>query len=350
MGRMSGPNSNPLEGDLGDIYHLAGLELPSLTRAEVAGLGGVDSTQSVRWWRAMGFPEVADDEVAFGPEDVDIVKRLNAFIAVGAVSNDDVLRLARVTGASFSRLVEAQLEVVPNALQAMLAQGHAIEAPYPVDESDKGNEGKEDSVLQFLERTMNYVWRRHLLAALARQLMVRESDGLQAVCFADLSGFSRISKKASSEEIAEIIETFETTAFDVVSSHDARVVKFIGDEVMFVTESLEDGVDIAIDLIVRLRAIEIAPPIHCGLAYGPTVPVGGDIFGPTVNLASRLTAVARPDSIVLPRTDGKEFEDREDLDVRMIRRSVDLKGIGRTRAMSIRPLPEEILPDTDGET
>jgi adenylate cyclase len=197
---------------------------------------------------------------------------------------------------------------------------------------------------------MNYVWRRHLLAALARQLTVRESDGLQAVCFADLSGFSRVSKNASSGEIAEIIETFETTAFDVVSSHDARVVKFIGDEVMFVTERLEDGVDIAIDLIVRLRSIEIVPPIHCGLAYGPTVPVGGDIFGPTVNLASRLTAVARPGSIVLPRTDGKEFEDREDLDVRMIRRSVDLKGIGRTRAMSIRPLPEEILPDTDVQT
>jgi adenylate cyclase len=295
----------------------------------------------------MGFPEVADDEVAFGPEDVDIVKRLRAFIAAGAVSNDDVLRLARVTGASFSRLVEAQIEVVPNALAAMLAQGHAIEAPRPVDES---GEGKDDSVLQFLERTMNYVWRRHLLAALARQLTVRESDGLQAVCFADLSGFSRISKKASSEEIAEIIETFETTSFDVVSSHDARVVKFIGDEVMFVTESLEDGVDIAIDLIVRLRSIEIVPPIHCGLAYGPTVPVGGDIFGPTVNLASRLTAVARPDSVVLPRADGKDFEEREDLDVRMIRRSVDLKGIGRTRAMSIRPLPEESLPDADVET
>jgi adenylate cyclase len=346
MGRMSGPNSNPLEGDLGDIYHLAGLELPSLTRAEVAGLGGVDSTQSVRWWRAMGFPEVADDEVAFGREDVDIVKRLNAFIAAGAVSNDDVLRLARVTGASFSRLVEAQLEVVPNALEAMLTQGHAIEVPRPVDESD---EGKADSVLQFLERTMNYVWRRHLLAALARQLTVRESDGLQAVCFADLSGFSRISKNASSEEIAEIIEAFETTALDVVSSHDARVVKFIGDEVMFITEHLEDSVDIAIDLIIRLRSIEIVPPIHCGLAYGPTIPVGGDIFGPTVNLASRLTAVARPDSVVLPRTEGKEFGEREDLDVRVIRRSVDLKGIGRTRAMSIRPLAEEILPDTDVE-
>jgi adenylate cyclase len=346
MGRMSGPNSNPLEGDLGDIYDLAGLELPSLTRADVAALGGVDSAQSVRWWRAMGFPEVADDEVAFGPEDVDIVKRLNAFIAAGAVSNDDVLRLARVTGASFSRLVEAQLEVVPNALEAMLTQGHAIKVPRPVDESD---EGKADSVLQFLERTMNYVWRRHLLAALARQLTVRESDGLQAVCFADLSGFSRISKNASSEEIAEIIEAFETTAFDVVSSHDARVVKFIGDEVMFITEHLEDSVDIAIDLIIRLRLIEIVPPIHCGLAYGPIIPVGGDIFGPTVNLASRLTAVARPNSVVLPRTEGKEFGEREDLDVRVIRRSVDLKGIGRTRAISIRPLAEEILPDTDVE-
>ena len=58
MGRMSGPNSNPLEGDLGDIYHLAGLELPSLTRADVAGLGGVDSTQGRH--NEFGFVEVAD--------------------------------------------------------------------------------------------------------------------------------------------------------------------------------------------------------------------------------------------------------------------------------------------------
>lgn len=331
---MSDSKDDLPESDLIDIYRLAGLEFPSLTRSDVAALGGVESAQSVRWWRAMGFPEVADDEIAFGPEDVDIVKRLKLFIAAGAVSDDDVLRLARVTGASFSRLVEAQLEVVPNALVAMLAQGHRIEAPHVIEDGD------DASVLAFLERTMNYVWRRHLLAALARQLAVRESDGLQAVCFADLSGFSRISKNASSEEIAAIIEAFETTSFDVISSHQARVVKFIGDEVMFVTDSLEEGVETAVELIVKLRSIDIVPSIHCGLAYGPTIPVGGDIFGPTVNLASRLTAVARPDSIVLPRTDGEEFDDREDLDVRMIRRSLDLKGVGRTRAMSIRPLPE----------
>jgi len=331
---MPSPDSTPYEGDLEDIYRLAGLEFPSLTRAGVAALGGVDSSQSVRWWRALGFPEVADDEIAFGPEDVDIVKHLQAFIAAGAVSDDDVLRLARVTGASLSRLVEAQLEVMPDAPAAMLAQGQPTEVPRPVVD------GGEASVLSFLERTMNYVWRRHLLAALARQLTVRESDGLQAVCFADLSGFSRLSKKASSEEIAEIIETFETTSFEVISSHEARVVKFIGDEVMFVAEHLEDGVDIALDLIVQLRSIEIVPSIHCGLAYGPTIPVGGDIFGPTVNLASRLTAVARPDSIVLPRVEGEEFGDRQDIEVRMIRRSLDLKGVGRTSAMAIRPLPE----------
>lgn len=332
---MSDSKGDPPAGDLVDIYRLAGLEFPSLTRADVAALGGVESARSVRWWRAMGFPEVADDEIAFGLEDVDIVKRLRKFIEIEAVSDDDVLRLARVTGASFSRLVEAQLEVVPNALVSMLAQNHQSEAPQVFDDGD------DTSVLGFLERTMNYVWRRHLLAALARQLEVKESDGLQAVCFVDMSGFSRISKNASSEEIAEIVEAFETMSFDVISSHNARVVKFIGDEVMFVAETLKDGVEAAVDLIVKLQSIDIVPPVHCGLAYGPTIPVGGDIFGPTVNLASRLTAVARPDSIVLPRADGAEFGEREDLDVRVLRRSLDLKGVGRTRAMSIRPRPDE---------
>jgi len=290
----------------------------------------------------MGFPEVTPGEIAFGSEDVEMVRRLERVTAIGAMSDDDVARVARLMGSSFSRLVEAQLEVIP----ALLAAAEAEKAERSGD-SDRSDGDVELDAIGFVAHAMNYVWRRHLLAGLARGLSVGEGDELGAVGFADLSGFSRISKRASTQEITEIIETFETVAFDVVSAHDGRVVKFIGDEVMFITEHLEDGVDIAIDLIVRLRSVDIMPPIHCGLAYGPTIPVGGDIFGPTVNLASRLTAVARPDSVVLPRTEGKEFGDREDLDVRVIRRSVDLKGIGRTRAMSIRPLPEVITPDVD---
>ena len=330
---MTAPQGNPLESDLEGVYRLVGIEPPSLQRAEVEALTGVDSERSVRWWRAMGFPEVTPGEIAFGTEDVDVVRRLDTMIAAGAMSDDDVARLARLMGASFSRLVEAQLAVIP-ALLATVSAGQKDRpgTPGQVD----GDDGTD--AIGFVESTMNYVWRRHLLAALTQSLSMGEDDGLRTVGFADLSGFSKISKHASAEEIAEIVEIFETTAFDVVSAHEGRVVKLIGDEVMFVAESFDDAIEISLDLIARLQPVEAIPPLHCGIAVGPTVDVGGDVFGQTVNLASRLTDRARPDSVMVTRRDGQHLLDRDDLDVRAPHRSLDLKGVGRMHVLAIRRL------------
>jgi len=330
---MTAPQGNPLEYDLEGVYRLVGIEPPSLQRSDVEALAGVDSARSVRWWRAMGFPEVTPGEIAFGTEDVDIVRRLDTMIAAGAMSDDDVARLARLMGASFSRLVEAQLAVMP-ALLATIPAGQ-IDRSGALDRIDGD---VESDAIGFVESTMSYVWRRHLLAALAQSMSVGEDDGLRTVGFADLSGFSQISKKASAEEITEIVEIFETAAFDVVSAHTGRVVKLIGDEVMFVAESFDDAIEISLDLISRLRPVEALPPVHCGIATGPTVLVGGDVFGQTVNLASRLTDQARPDSVVVTRRDGQHLLDRDDLDVRAPHRSLDLKGVGRMHILAIRPL------------
>ena len=115
-------------------------------------------------------------------------------------------------------------------------------------------------------------------------------------------------------------------------------MKLIGDEVMFVADNLDDAVGIALDLITRLRPVDLVPPVHCGIAAGPTVCVAGDVFGPTVNLASRLTDQARPDSVVVSRRDGQHLLDRDGLDVRAPHRSLNLKGVGRMHILAIRPL------------
>ncbi len=335
---MATSPGGPLEDDLEDIYRLVGIGPPSLRRADVEALTGVSFERSVRWWRAMGFPEVTSGEVAFGSEDVDILQRLEQVTASGAIGDDDVARLARLMGASFSRLVEAQLEVVPALVTAV-----EHEKTDRSGGSDASDGDVELDAIGFVADTMNYVWRRHLLAALANGLSVGEGNESAAVGFADLSGFSRISKRASTAEIAEIVETFEAAAFDVVSAHAGRVVKLIGDEVMFVADSFDDALGIALDLIIRLRPVDPLPPVHCGVAAGPMIPVGGDVFGLTVNLASRLTDQARPDSVVVSRRDGQHLLDHDGLDVRAPHRSLDLKGVGRMHILAIRPLD----PDAD---
>ncbi|MFA9563966.1 MAG: adenylate/guanylate cyclase domain-containing protein [Acidimicrobiales bacterium] len=320
--------------DIGAIHRLVNLDPPMLRRGEVAEMGGVPSDDTIRWWRAMGFPELPDGERAFSTQDVDMVRQLNSLLVVGLVDDEDILRLARLMGASFSRLADAQIAVIDEFLASLPGadpeQSRRTRLSALVASPDT-------SVLDFLEDSMVYVWRRHLLAAIGRWISVDDDTTEQAVGFADLSGFSRLTKRVSATDLADTIEAFEAAAFDVVSSHEGRVVKLIGDEVMFVTPDLDEGVAIAIDLVHRLDGVDIVPPVHCGVAFGPTVTVGGDVFGPTVNLASRLTEVARPGTIAIDRDAGGAIRDREDLHVRRVRRHYDLKGVGRTSVLLIRP-------------
>lgn len=319
------------------VDHLLDLEPPTLRKADVEALTGVPDDRSARWWRALGFPEVADDERAFRHEDVEMVRRLDLLLQGDIVDEGEVMRLARLMGASSSRLVEAQLEVVDELFTDTGATtGSSNRRLDPEALATVGGD-----IMENLETTLVYVWRRHLLAALGRRLTVAEEHAEQAIGFADLSGFSRVTKKASSAEIADIIDTFETIAFDVVSVHGGRVVKLIGDEAMFVTTELDDALAIGLDLIARLQPIEIMPAVHCGIAWGPTVTVGGDVFGPTVNLASRLTDVAKRGTIAVPAELVRKFRDRDDVDVRRVRRSYDLKGVGRTTIAVIRSIPAD---------
>ncbi len=316
------------------MHRLVKLDPPMFRRADVADLGGVPNDQTIRWWRAMGFPEVPDDEPAFSNQDVEMVRQLNSLLVVGLVDHDDILRLARLMGASFSRLADAQIAVIDEFLASIPGadptESRRTRLAAMVTDADT-------DVLDFLEDSMSYVWRRHLLAALGRWLSVDDDSAEQTVGFADLSGFSRLAKRLNGPELTDTIETFETVAFDVVSAHEGRVVKLIGDEVMFVTPSIDEAVAISLDMITRLEPIDAVPAIHCGVAHGPTVTVGGDVFGPTVNLASRLTEVARPGTVAIPRGSDHHLDERDDLDVRRVHRTFDLKGVGRTSILSIRP-------------
>ena len=318
------------------LYRAVGLGAPEYRREDVARLAGIDHERSVKWWRAMGFAEVPKDVAAFAEVDVEMVKRLAALAGAGLVDEEAILRLARLLGASFSRIAEAQLAVVEQLADVLPG-------------ADPGDGDREllgvliatvdDSVLELLEDSLVYVWRRHLMAALGRRFETDANAVEQAVGFADMSGFTKLSQRVSVERLAELIDAFEDTAFDVVSAHGGRAVKLIGDEMMFVADSLPIAVDIGIDLAERLHAIGGMPLIHCGIAYGRAVAVGGDVFGPAANLAARLTTIARPGTIVIPRADAGQLAGRDHIELVRVRRTFDLKGIGDTRVVAVRRAP-----------
>ena len=315
------------------LHRLVGLEPPEFDRAAVAAATGVESDRVRRWWRALGFPEVADDETAFSADDIEMVKRLSMLVSVGLIDDDDVLRLARLHGTTFSRLAEAQIATIDEILSGLPG---ASPTDSPRERLKALVSGGGTEVIDTFEPSLLYVWRRHLLASMGRWLGADSGTSDAAVGFGDLARFTKLSERLAPTDLARLIDRFEATCFDVVSAASARVVKLIGDEVMFVAPTLDSAVEIGLELISRLAQIPDMPELRCGMAFGPTVGVGGDVFGPTVNLASRLTGIARPGSVMVTRVEAAALPPVDHFVIRPIHRRYDLEGIGRVAVAAIR--------------
>jgi adenylate cyclase len=279
----------------------------------------------------MGLVEVPEDVVAFGREDLAMARALRLVMMQDDNGEEHVFRLARLLGGSFSRIAEAQTRV----LDDMLSNLGGEELDTPAERAAALTTPEAESLIELLDQSMTYVWRRHLFASLGRWIGADPDEDTRAVGFIDISGFSQLSKRTAPEVLAGAVERFESEAVDVVSHHGGRVVKFIGDEAFFVVDDIPAAVDVAFEVADRMAEAEPAVALHTGVATGPTVSIAGDVFGNTVNLAKRLTDVARKGRIVMPRTDADALEGRNDLVVRRVTRSFDLKGVGRTSAVSV---------------
>jgi adenylate cyclase len=116
-----------------------------------------------------------------------------------------------------------------------------------------------------------------------------------AIGFADLAGYTELSAELDADRLAELVGMWEELVYDTVAQEGGRVVKTIGDEVMFAGVSAQVA-RIAIELRDAARARQL-PPVHAGIAAGLVIARDGDFYGPVVNLASRLTALAPPGGI-----------------------------------------------------
>ena len=116
--------------------------------------------------------------------------------------------------------------------------------------------------------------------------------------FADLSGFTALTQLLTPDGVVDLLNEFSATVTDVVHADGGRVVKFIGDEVMWVSSTPELLVKVAVDLVDHPKAREAQMQVRAGLGYGAVLAIGGDYFGNAVNLAARLVAAAAPGQIL----------------------------------------------------
>ncbi|MEY9888163.1 adenylate cyclase [Catenulispora sp. MAP5-51] len=265
--------------------------VPRHTAYEVCKAAGIPYDEARRYWRAMGFADVGQAR-AFTDADVDALLRLGGMPRSGLFTEDFAVQVARSMGQTTARLAEWQVDVLFDAFDtAGVGSERMAEFGYRI--------GRR--VLPELEELLVYVWRRQLAAAAGRvrQQMQEHAEGLQAVGFADLVSFTRLSRQLSEEELARLVSVFEANAADTVAYGGGRLIKTLGDEIMFAADSPARAARIALDLLGAMRRTEAVPELRIGVAYGHVVQRNGDIYGTTVNLAARLTSLAEPDQIVV---------------------------------------------------
>jgi adenylate cyclase len=202
-----------------------------------------------------------------------------------------------------------------------------------------------------LREIQSYVWRRHLAAVSTRMLteQLEQTDTKDlTIGFADVVGFTRATRQLGPTELTGLIEEFQHLVTEVVAVWHGRVVKTVGDEVLFVADRPEDGAEIALALLERLPETPTVPELRVGLAVGPVVTRFGDVYGEAVNIAARLTANTRPGRILVDRNLAGALDDDDRYQLRA-RRPLAVRGYrhlqcwGLTRAR--RPTAVEPSPD-----
>ena len=321
------------------------------TPFQAARIAGVPMELASRFWRAMGFADIGQ-AAALTEADVIALRRLAGLVESGLLNETMAVQVARSMGQTTARLAEWQID---SFLEELIARPESGMTRAEVTQS------LVELLLPDLQEYLIYTWRRQLAAVTGRVAQAADDEDLVqrrlAVGFADLVGFTRLSKRLEDEELGELVEAFETTSADLVVAHGGRLIKTLGDEVLFVADEAATAAEIGLRLIETMANDDMMPALRVGLAFGSVTTRMGDVFGTTVNLASRLTSIAPQDCVLVdgdlagelmrlqdaasPGTErnhpGPNLENADDLDEKPLYR-FHLVPVGRRAVRGLDPV------------
>ncbi len=294
--------------ELGDAVNAGRLALLPVERAlagdgrrysarEVAEIVGIDLEQLRRFSAALGVPYTDPDEPRGTEADLDAAKRMKAFLDAG-LPEEGMLQVARTIGMGTARIAEANRELVirtlaqPGDSERDLALRFAAAAEFLMPLVGP-------TIVHALQANMLEQIRRDVIATADLAAGAVGGTATLTVCFADLVEFTRLGEEIPPEELGMVAGRLEEMA-TAVAEPPVRLVKTIGDAVMFVSTDPAAMLRASLALIAAAEAEgEEFPWLRAGLACGPVLPQSGDYYGRPVNLASRITGVARPGSVVV---------------------------------------------------
>jgi class 3 adenylate cyclase len=280
-----------LFGLAGDVLLLSGPPIYTLrTAADAIGVGLHDVE---RGWSMLGLTVPDPDTPALSQADVDsLATWVDMRMQMGPEAADGFMR---VLGAYVARVAEAISSMIRTG-QPKMWLGHTN------DELATAQAYREAA--EFVPRLgamIDAVHRQHLVSTRTFIEGVVAGPSASLVCgvgFADLSGFTALTQMLTPAELSAMLSEFGAAVSDVVHADGGRVVKFIGDAVMWVSSSPERLAKAALDLVDHPGAREAGLQVRAGLGYGEILAISGDYFGNAVNLAARLVAVASPGQIL----------------------------------------------------
>ena len=272
---------------------------PRYTREEVAELSGADLGLLQRASAALGIPYPDAGEKVLTEADLGAARRVKAFLDAG-LPEDGIIQVARTIGMGTSRVADANRELIrrtlmqPGDTERDLALRFAAAAEH---------------MLPIFEPTLLYAQRAHLLEQIRRDVIGAAdlaSGEMGAttevsVCFADLVGFTKLGEEIPPEELGLVAGRLEEMA-TAVAEPPVRLVKTIGDAAMLVSTDAEAMTAAALRLVEASEEEgEEFPSLRAGIARGPALAQTGDYYGRPVNLASRITGIAKPGSVLVDR-------------------------------------------------
>ncbi|HEX4435539.1 MAG TPA: adenylate cyclase regulatory domain-containing protein [Solirubrobacteraceae bacterium] len=267
------------------------------TALEISEMTGLDLEYLTRLRRAMGLPIPEDEEAVYSESEIESLRQVPIARAAG-LSDEEILDLMRVLGRGLSQVAEVmraiplKLVLQPGMSEPELAQSyaHAAEQLYPL---------VDPLVSNVLALHMRNATQSTVVSEIERSGGRLPGSRDVAVCFADLVGFTRLGEEVAPDELGRLAVRLEALAGDVAEP-PVRLVKTIGDAAMLASTEPEALLGATLALLEAADAEgEEFPQLRAGAALGAALPRAGDWFGRPVNLASRITAVARPGSLLV---------------------------------------------------
>jgi len=335
----------------------------TLRRRDVSQAAGVSLLSARRFWRALGFANVDDETRAFTEADVDALNTVTGLVRDGLIDEATAIGMTRAVGRTADRLATWQVQLLAEYVGG--ASGDDPTPATPDAETARRTAELFARIGDQLEPLMLYAWRRQAASALARIAADAEPDRVpdlvggdqgvrlpgepaargreaeaeggtvRAVGFADLVSFTRLVRRLSERELAAMVQRFEVLTSDIVASHGGRVVKTVGDEVLFAATPGPPAAAIALDIADTLSVDDLLPDVRVGMATGPIVGRLGDVFGTTVNRASRLTALAQPGTVLVDVATVHSLAGVPQVEVHQLRGRT-LRGLGHVVPWALR--------------